>query len=582
MATPVEYTQQYIPTPSDIGMMQGQLNTMQSEYDAGYAAPLMFEQEFSQLPVTGDNIAGKQAVLGNFQNKVKGIADKYGGDYGAASKDIVREITRERQKPFYQLAPKHAAMAEEARKVKQALGPNALIKKDVPSNFVDEKGNVTNTDFSYDIADVRDFEKPMAQMFKEFATGFNKDINYSVGNGYRRMGTQFGAKDVNEAMQGLQSSQGQAMLQQIYGMYDMQPGENVTLDNFIQTIAMGNIVGTQKTQLVQDLDEASARRSASKQAAISSGPKFVPNRRTSTVISGGGRQKKSGVGVYTLGGSSLNKDMNQKVDNYTTRGTTWVTGTPEYAGDIEGDLGKKGRSSDMPVTMKKATVTGYDKILSIIGVEGVGSKAVKNVQSSEEGERLEKDYNIGSIVTFDTKGTRDSSLGINQGDKNTVYNLDGDRPHIVVNSGTDEQMIYYVSPQNVKVMTDDKGRTVYEKIDRTEAISAFGKDHGDPLVRTDKSGRASILDYEKPLVKEHVSSIVQKIASSGDQKSYANILNAWALIEGGYAVNDLVEKGEITPELAASYEFLINSIDAEEVKSHDPMTKQAKFTPEAY
>jgi len=177
MATPIQHTSQYIPT--NLQAMSAPLERMQSEYDAGFAAPLMFEDQFSQIEVSPENMAGKQAVLGNFQDKIKGIVDQYGGDYGAASRDIARAIAKERQNPFYQLAPQHSQAIKRQQALLDKYGANAFQTQNVPRQFVNEKGEVQDVNLDPRVLNQMDLERKLATEFNKQASQTRQGELYS-------------------------------------------------------------------------------------------------------------------------------------------------------------------------------------------------------------------------------------------------------------------------------------------------------------------------------------------------------------------------------------------------------------------
>jgi len=129
MATPI----QYIPQPifSNVGVLQQQLAQDQARHDQAMANQLAMEDQFAQVPTHPTDIPVKNRVLGDFQNKVQDVVERYGGDYGAAAKDIARLTSRTRQNPFFQLAPERRRLAEEQRRRQQELGPYAITAQDV-------------------------------------------------------------------------------------------------------------------------------------------------------------------------------------------------------------------------------------------------------------------------------------------------------------------------------------------------------------------------------------------------------------------------------------------------------------------
>jgi hypothetical protein len=111
---------------TDIGPFERMLAQDQAQYERAIANQLSFEDAFSQVPVHPSDIATKNMVLGDYQKQVSDIVGKYGGDYGAAAKDIARLTTKTRQSPFFQLAPYKRQLAEEERRARLQLGPNYI------------------------------------------------------------------------------------------------------------------------------------------------------------------------------------------------------------------------------------------------------------------------------------------------------------------------------------------------------------------------------------------------------------------------------------------------------------------------
>ncbi len=124
MATPIQYTPQ--PIFSNIGVLQQQLAQDQARHDLAIQQQAAMEDMFAEIPTHPVDIPIKNKVLGDFQSKVEEIVDRYGGDYGAAAKDIARLTSRTRQNPFFQLAPERRRLAEEERKARLKFGPGYI------------------------------------------------------------------------------------------------------------------------------------------------------------------------------------------------------------------------------------------------------------------------------------------------------------------------------------------------------------------------------------------------------------------------------------------------------------------------
>lgn len=142
------YTIGYQPqfVQSDIGSIQKRLAEMQSQYDTAYQGQLEAEDAFGNIPVVSQSDAGlRDEVLGGFKNKVQTIVDEYGGDYGAASKRLAKEIIATKSNPFFQLASRKAQLAEEQRKL--ASQPGSIVLQDVRNvNLRDAQGNYISPD----------------------------------------------------------------------------------------------------------------------------------------------------------------------------------------------------------------------------------------------------------------------------------------------------------------------------------------------------------------------------------------------------------------------------------------------------
>lgn len=160
MATPIGYTKQFIPT--NVGLISQQLGQRQQRHDQALSNLAAAEDQYGQMLVDPSDIESKNAILGDFANRTKNILDKYNGDYGAASKELTREISKTRKDPFFQLAPYKRALAEEERRRVAQLGPNAIVTKSVSNTPIYDPNTglyATKEDLQSEILDRRDIEK---------------------------------------------------------------------------------------------------------------------------------------------------------------------------------------------------------------------------------------------------------------------------------------------------------------------------------------------------------------------------------------------------------------------------------------
>jgi hypothetical protein len=168
MATPI----QYIPQPifSNVGMLQQQLAQDQARHDLAMQQQVAMEDMFAEVPTHPTDIPIKNKVLGDFQSKVQEVVDRYGGDYGAAAKDIARLTSKTRQNPFFQLAPERRRLAEEERKARLQLGPNYIPIQSVTDKPLQdpESGEwVSPEELSYDYEDRRKLRELAQQEYDD-------------------------------------------------------------------------------------------------------------------------------------------------------------------------------------------------------------------------------------------------------------------------------------------------------------------------------------------------------------------------------------------------------------------------------
>ncbi len=170
---PIRYVPQVIPTDLGQGLLQEQ-DRRQGQYDAAFSGMNQAEDQFGQFQVDASDIAGKNYILGQFKDKTKAIVDKHGGDYGAAAKELAREVTKTRSNQFFQLAPQKQKLAEEERRRLQQLGPNAIIRSSVlnKQTFNPETGEYIRPEEL--TSDIRNRQDYVQMLDKDFAEIRNK------------------------------------------------------------------------------------------------------------------------------------------------------------------------------------------------------------------------------------------------------------------------------------------------------------------------------------------------------------------------------------------------------------------------
>jgi hypothetical protein len=155
----IEYRPQFVQ--SDIGAMQKRFDDLQRGYDESYAGALAAEDMYNSFETDVSDIGLKNEIIGGFKDRVQSIVDKHGGDWGAASKQLAREVIKTKQDPFFQLAATKRSRAEEERLRRQALGPNAIVQKSVRDvQLRDSEGNyIDPSQLESEVLDRSQFKK---------------------------------------------------------------------------------------------------------------------------------------------------------------------------------------------------------------------------------------------------------------------------------------------------------------------------------------------------------------------------------------------------------------------------------------
>ncbi len=181
----VRYIPQFIET--DLGFYKDILDRREAEYEQAFAMPLEMEDMYANVPTVIDDIETKNEVLNDFKSRVEDIVyKKYSGDYAAARRDIAREVMKEKQNPFFKIAPERYRLAEEERKIREKLGINYIPGRsvmDVPIR--DENGNwITQDQLQHKYCDrgqlVNNLQTQfsrMASMIRDGKWSISKDID---------------------------------------------------------------------------------------------------------------------------------------------------------------------------------------------------------------------------------------------------------------------------------------------------------------------------------------------------------------------------------------------------------------------
>lgn len=141
--------------PIPLEFLQQNLQQHQQKYDVGYGQALAAKDMYAGVEVGKSDIMNKNNIVTEFTNNMdKIVQEKYGGDWGRASKEVARMVTNVRQNPFWDTAKILRERQEEARKLKTQYGSEALVFDDLSGrgSIDPETGKIITPDkLQYDI-----------------------------------------------------------------------------------------------------------------------------------------------------------------------------------------------------------------------------------------------------------------------------------------------------------------------------------------------------------------------------------------------------------------------------------------------
>lgn len=192
MASPLQYQSQFIPT--NVGFINSLLQERQGEYDQAYNNLLQSQQQLGLLNVGSEDAPFKQQRLTQLIEDVNQIADKYNGDFGAASKSIARRLSQARTDPFWQTALRNQQIREEERQLRNKLGLKALpISSALGQSTIDPATGKVR-DLSYDVIDREDLAELALEPYAPIRTRRNTSMEASqFGPGFVDKVTTVGA-----------------------------------------------------------------------------------------------------------------------------------------------------------------------------------------------------------------------------------------------------------------------------------------------------------------------------------------------------------------------------------------------------
>lgn len=143
-AQPVRQQYESFFNPIPIEFVQEQLMQRQNRYDQAYAGALDAKDQAAQAEVGMLDVAYKNKIVEDFKNNTnKIVEERYGGDWGKASKEIARTVTNIRSNPFWNAAKEMEKQRQLAQQLKLKYGQDAVIFNDPTTmTTMDEYGRV--------------------------------------------------------------------------------------------------------------------------------------------------------------------------------------------------------------------------------------------------------------------------------------------------------------------------------------------------------------------------------------------------------------------------------------------------------
>jgi len=154
--------------PIPLEFVQQNLQQHQQKYDVGYGEALAAKDMYGGAEVSENDIANKNKIVGDFTNNMDTVVkEKYGGDWGRASKEVARMVTSVRQNPFWDTAKILKERQAEERKRTSEYGNNTLVFKSLMGQGSIDPATgktITPDQLQYDILEKGDWNKTIQEV----------------------------------------------------------------------------------------------------------------------------------------------------------------------------------------------------------------------------------------------------------------------------------------------------------------------------------------------------------------------------------------------------------------------------------
>lgn len=169
-----QYESFFNPIPIDF--LQQELGKRQGRYDAAFAGALAAKDELANVQVGMADLASKNEIISQGIGDInKMVEDKYGGDWGRASKEVARSVSSLRANPFWNAQAEAQKQRDIAQELKIKYGSDAMIFNDPTTlSVMNAAGGIRSfEDFQPDIVQRGDWAKTA----RELMAGITPDAN---------------------------------------------------------------------------------------------------------------------------------------------------------------------------------------------------------------------------------------------------------------------------------------------------------------------------------------------------------------------------------------------------------------------
>lgn len=178
----IQYESFYDPIPVESLISSSQRSAQ--EYSAAYTGALAAQDALAQELVGMQDIASKNQLINeSIANMNTTVKDKYGGDWGRASKEIAGLVTQARGDPYWNAAKEAESRRKEMREMKIKHGPNLFVFNDPTKiGVMDDQGKLRGYEaFAPDVAVKGDWIKTARELLGGLTADEYKRFGFGEG-----------------------------------------------------------------------------------------------------------------------------------------------------------------------------------------------------------------------------------------------------------------------------------------------------------------------------------------------------------------------------------------------------------------